>query len=522
MRVLFYNWVDVDDPAGRGGGVRIYQRTVMEEIARRPGVDAWFLSAGLAHSLRPGPPRWEELRHGRAPARRFRLVDGRPLAPSHHSFGDPAQIDHPETVAAFADFVETHGPFDAIQFDTLEGLPARVLALAERWPRTRFVVVLHNHYPVCPQVNLWHRERAHCADFEGGGACTRCLPFRPDPDRMRRVHAAHHALEGLGCGPGTAVYDDAVRPSVRAASRVFRAVASRARAGAAARPEARAEAPLAAPRPVGAPALFAARRAEMVRLINAHADRVIAVSERTAEIAAQHGIARERLAVRPIGTDQAERWHATAPPARLPRADGTLGVAFLGYARPDKGFPFLLDALEGMAPVVLRRLRLTLAAALRDRASRRRLDALAPRLASFRHFDGYARGDLDRVLAGVDLGLVPGLWEDPLPQVALEMHARRIPLLTSDRGGARELGRCPALVFPAGDAAAFAARLAGLLEPGLDLAAYWAGARPPVSPADHVDALLRIHAGETDGDDAPAPDRAAPSTGFLAAPGSGC
>ena len=46
-------------------------------------------------------------------------------------------------------------------------------------------------------------------------------------------------------------------------------------------------------------------------------------------------------------------------------------------------------------------------------------------------------------------GVVPVLWHDNLPQVAIEMHARHIPLLTSDMGGAQELGNCPEMVFAA-------------------------------------------------------------------------
>ena len=485
MRLLYYNWVDPYDAEGRGGGVSLYQRTLLETIAGQAGVEATFLSAGLAHGVRAGAPRWERVRSGAGPGRvrRFRMVDSRPLSPSHHSFGTPEQVTHPPTEEAFARFVEEEGPFDVLHFNNLEGLPAGVLAQCRRWAATRVVVSLHNFYPFCPQVNLWRQERAHCADYEGGAACRDCLPFRPEPAQVRRGHAAVRVLEGVGLAPGSAGYVHVAGPALRGAARAVRRVATRRRTGP----------PAGAAPAVGSAEDFAARRKAFVDALNAHADRVLAVSERTAEIARDFGVAPGLLEVVRIGTDQSGHWQTRPAPRGLPRADGTLGLGYLGYMRRDKGFYFLLDALERMAPEILARLRLTIAAQARDAGSRARLSALAPRLAGFRHVDGYARDALDDILAEVDLGLVPVLWEDTAPQVALEMHARRIPLLTSDRGGARELGAFPGLVVPAGDAAALEAKLREILDAGLDLGPYWAGALPPTSPEAHVGALLDLY-----------------------------
>ena len=61
---------------------------------------------------------------------------------------------------------------------------------------------------------------------------------------------------------------------------------------------------------------------------------------------------------------------------------------------------------------------------------------------------------IDAIISQMDVGLVPVMWEDNLPQVAIEMHARHVPLLTSDLGGAQELANFPEMVFKAGDVAA--------------------------------------------------------------------
>jgi glycosyltransferase involved in cell wall biosynthesis len=483
MRVLYYNWADYLDPEGRGGGVTLYQRNLIEGLADRPDIQADFLSAGIAHDLRGRAPRWE-LAPGKPP--RYEIVNSGLPAPSHHAFAHPAEIEHAETEAVFEDFVARNGPYDILHFQNLEGLPARVLAQKQRWPKTRVILTLHNYYPFCPQVNLWRRESTHCTDFQNGRACVECLPRRIDPRLPRAMNAAAYRLRSIGIRPGTALFAALYRPGIWAARRAVR-LARMLRGGSSAE---RADAEAAS----DAAARFARRRKDMVGLINAHCDRVLCVSHRVTELAASYGIDRRLIRTVYIGTDEAKKFVQTSPRPAFLKPDGTLTLAFLGYMRRDKGFYFLLDAIEALPDAMARRLRLVIAARRGDTAVTARLDALRQRLASLQHYDGYKRSALDSLLADVDLGVVPVLWEDNLPQVAIEMHARHIPLLTSDRGGARELGNCPALVFRAGDTVDFAERLGAVLDGRVTPAQYWATAMPPVGMADHLAELMQIYA----------------------------
>ena len=141
------------------------------------------------------------------------------------------------------------------------------------------------------------------------------------------------------------------------------------------------------------------------------------------------------------------------------------------------------------------RLRLEVAARRGDRATMDRLSDLAPKLAALTHADGYSHDDLDRLLAEVDVGLVPVLWHDNLPQVAIEMHARHIPLLCAGMGGAPELGNCPEMVFAPGDIAAFHDRIRALLAGEVDMDAYWQGAMAPVDMESHLAELMAHYRG---------------------------
>lgn len=511
LRILYYNWVDYLDPEKRGGGVTIYQRNLMRSFAAEKDVDVWFLSAGISYDLFSTQPRWERVKHGAREnrKRRFEIVNSGTLSPSHHSFGQADQLDHPETVAAFVDFVERHGPFDAIHFNNLEGLPATVLAVKTRWPQTRIILSLHNYYPICPQVNLWYKEEKTCADFDKGRNCVDCLPFRHDARIVRLANAVAFNLKKNGIHPGTRLFDRVFAPGMRVAGRLVRGwgrLRRQRKQRAADRAVATVPAPSVALMSVGTPGgplrplraahdAFAKRRRDMVALINAHCDLVLCVSERVAEIAAHHGIDPAILRTSYIGTAEARKFTETKPRPSILRPDGTLGLGYLGYMRRDKGFYFLLEALEKMPDDMAARLHLVVAARASDQGAVDRLSALSDRYASISFADGYTHDTLDGILAQVDVGVIPVLWEDNLPQVAIEMHARHIPLLTADLGGARELARNPAMVFRADDRKDFQRRIEALLAGKVTVEDYWAGpVQAPVSMAAHLAELRGFYA----------------------------
>jgi glycosyltransferase involved in cell wall biosynthesis len=499
LRILFYNWVDYLDDERRGGGVSVYQRNLMNAFAESTDIDARFLSAGLSYDLVRSAPRWQPIRHGDDAHRdrRFEIVNSGTFAPGHDSFGLSSQLDHPPTMAAFVAFLRATGPYDIVHFNNLEGLPASVLELPLHVPGTRVILSLHNYYPICPQVNLWNRETTLCTDFDDGRACPGCVPPPLNAGILRLAHGTAYHLKRAGIRPGTPEFATAFGLIFKAGRKTIalsRRLQNRAiRIGRRLRRFVATDkhAPVADGQNAGQ--AFADRRRRMIELINTHCDRVLCVSDRVAEVAANYGIAGDRLQTAYIGTAHAAKFAETTPRQRFLKHDGTLCLGYLGYMRRDKGFFFLLDALEALPDPIARRLRLLVAARRGDDATMARLDALAGRLASMTHIDGYSHDTLDGILAEVDLGVIPVLWEDNLPQVAIEMHARHIPLLCSDLGGAKELGNCPALVFPAGNRTEFANRLESVMAGRVLPAAYWASAMAPVSMQQHLAALREIY-----------------------------
>lgn len=490
LRILYYNWVDYLDVEKRGGGVTLYQRNIIEGMQGDAHIDITFLSSGLSYDLPARTPRWEKLRHGvkTKSVQRYELVNSGVLAPAHHSFGDPAQVSSPATQDVFFDFVDRTGPYDVIHFNNLEGLPADVLEIKQRHPDTRVILSLHNYYPLCPQVNLWVQERETCEDFRGGARCITCLPHQNDPRMLRVANGLSYRLRCAGLQPGTWAYDVAFRGVMGVGSRGLRALRKlRGQGGD------MLKMPLLEPKPVAEHAAgFAARRAAMTALINANCDRVLCVSEAVAGLAQRYGIDPALTLTSYIGTVAAQMYGQTTRAPDIPEKQ-TLTLGYLGYMRRDKGFFFLLDALEALPAEVAAGVHLMVAARAGDGVTMARLARLKAHLAGVTHHDGYTHDQLDGLLADVDVGVVPVLWHDNLPQVAIEMHARHIPLLTSDMGGAAELGNCAQMTFRAGDVADFTQRVAMLLGGGIDMQAYWRGAMVPLTMTQHRHELLGIY-----------------------------
>lgn len=509
MRILYYNWVDYLDPERRGGGVTVYQQNLVNAMADQDDVDVWFLSSGISFDLLGTKPRWEKIRHGprREGDNRYEIVNSGVLSPSHFSFGNPAQIRHPETAAVFFDFLETHGPFDVIHFNNLEGVPAEVLELKSRWPDTRILLSLHNYYPFCPQVNLWWQEQAHCADFRNGDACRGCLVQKPDERSVRLAGAVAYNLKKMGWGPGTQAFDRGFSTCVRCARRIVKYYGKYRRSRLPSDdtvPEVQyaEKVKLIQFNPTGQVPLnnmpaaeFSERRQRFLDLINQNCDNVLGVSQRVTDIAGSFGVKSEILQTLYIGTQQYGKFIETEPGSSLVGKDNLLTLGYLGYMRKDKGYFFLMEALQALPDDLAQRIRLVVAAPWVAGEATEHLRELSGHLRDVIYVDGYKHDQLDTLLEPVTLGVVPVMWEDNLPQVAIEMHVRHIPLLTSDRGGAQELGNFAGLVFRAGNVASFTDRIRAALEARINLDAYWEQARIPVNMEQHVAALLDIYRG---------------------------
>jgi glycosyltransferase involved in cell wall biosynthesis len=166
-------------------------------------------------------------------------------------------------------------------------------------------------------------------------------------------------------------------------------------------------------------------------------------------------------------------------------------LTYLGYARHDKGFFFLLDAVEKLPKNLADRITLQLAVRINgDKKMKSIILQKCRQLQGMKLFDGYTHAELREILAGTSLGIVPVLWEDNLPQVALEMHCYGVPLLCSNLGGAAELANNPDFVFEASSIENFTQKLDRILNNGTTHEQYWKNARRPMGLEEHANRLI--------------------------------
>lgn len=496
MRILYCNWVPSRFFASQGGGVSIYQENLIREALAR-GHQVTYLTSGTEFSA---VERSVHVREARDKIddrlREFEIVNSPVLAPSFFAFDALAEyFDDTAVAAVLGDFVRREGPFDVVHFNNLEGIPLTCLRLKE-WTRgVRIVYSLHNYFLFCPQVNLWYRDRERCDDYHDGARCVACNVFPVSAHHIRLSSKVDDSLRRWGVTPTSWFGRRAKRALERAIgaagggrNAVRRLRSRRAMAG---------PAPMApaAPSPVfeNGPAraeLYRRRRASAVECVNRHVDVVHAVSERARAIAIGFGVDSGKVVTSHIGTRHAERFDRSRV---VQRHDGVLRLGYLGYLRPDKGFYFLLDGLERMPDELARRIGLTIAGPTQDPGAVERLRAIAYRFRDVRVYDGYAHGSLPAILEGVHLGVVPVLWEDNLPQVAVEFVCHGVPVLTSDLGGAREIAGKAAFVFRAGSTAEFYDRVRAFVDHPSRLADFWDGPLNLRSVPEHFDELLALY-----------------------------
>lgn len=228
-------------------------------------------------------------------------------------------------------------------------------------------------------------------------------------------------------------------------------------------------------------------RKMMVEAVNAFFDLVIGVSRRTCDIALREGISLDLIRLGYIGTKAAE--DQNTPKFIEKKAD--LSIIYMGYQRRDKGYMFFAEAMDKLPERVSKRIRLTIAAKRAPNAPEVIIDR--KKFADFIYMDGYRRNEIKRLLATQDLGIIPSLWEDALPQVAIEMAANGVPVLCSDLGGASELSDDHRFIFRAGDIEDFIFHITELVENPRLLNGYWNGFHALTTMERHISELYDIY-----------------------------
>ncbi len=311
------------------------------------------------------------------------------------------------------------------------------------------VVNLMDFWFLCPNYLLWRRDGGLCdGPPEGGAGCVPCI----DPGLDARMAAAplQRGLRALGAQPTPAGNQG---PSI----------ARRAHA-------------------------LLGRKERLLALL-ARADRIVAPSRFIASLHERHGIPAAQIVHLPYGLDP-ERF-ADMPPRKPVPGRPHVDVGFIGSISRHKGVNVLLDALR-RAPHGDLRVHIYGHRESQPGYSEALIDGITdPRVV---YHGPFAPRELGRVLASLDLLVVPSLWYENTPFAILEALHAGVPVIASDLGGISEVVRDGenGRLFPAGDAEALGTLLARIAaDPERELA--FTLNDPPHIDAN-VDALLALYA----------------------------
>lgn len=477
MKILFYNWVPFDDKHHRGGGVTVYLYDLISKLSEDSQFECTFLSSGLEYTFE-GKLRIEKTQNCFAErVTSFQVINSPVHAPACMQFSDlQTYLDDSTLLELLDTFWAEQGGFDIVHFHNLEGLSLPVLRLKERHPDAKFYFSLHNYFLFCPQVNLWTNTEKNCFCDPLFPLCSQCL-VTTSTKIEKLIASTKSLLSNTSDLSKTKGYF--FLKKVANFLRKMSVQKHQDQQGVVEQADEISN-------------IYSEYRKRNVCYANRYFDQIFAVSHKTAEIAQSYGVQADKLCVDYIGTIAASKRN---PPKK--HVGEFLCVGFLGYARKDKGFELLLEALSLISPKAASKMDILLAAKCETQAQyeeyAKHLETLLQNFHSYHFTNGYTKSEQSILLKEIDLGVIPSLWEDNLPQVAIEYIASGIPIVASDAGGTKELCTNPDFVYSSKDAAELSRKLEEYALCPEKLSDFWHEIPKLMSMDDHVQNLQQYY-----------------------------
>lgn len=453
MKVLFYNWDHID--GSEGGGVSVYLRNLLSYLLKNTNYKILYLNSGLTYTNDKKIRLIEITNSIDKRIKTYEILNSPVLAPVKQSIRNiQMYLEDQSMVGIIYDFIRDQ-KVDVIHFNNLEGLPLSILALKKNFPNTKFIYSVHNYFPICSRTNLWQGElkkEGHNCNKENYLECAQCYS---QTNYNATVFQRRHTMI-----PGLRIIAQKVSAFV---------------------PDS------------GDPLLYQRFEQETIRSINNYFDAILAVSWRVKEILISRGINIDKIFTSYIGTAVAE--HQLGKCSTNARSTDIFNIIYMGYMRREKGFYFMLDALENMESLLAKGIAVRFVARYSSNNSDEieRIGRLKQKFASVELINGYTKDNQRELLKGMHLGIVPVLWEDNLPQVAIEQVAYGVPILVSDLGGAKEICRNINFIFKSGNVVDFISKLRKILENKRLLDDFWSRSMDLVTMQQHVDELVQYY-----------------------------
>lgn len=473
-KILLYNWVQFDNEEKNGGGVTVYCNNIVESFCKQEGYQVYFLSSGRAYDLKKTSLRIEETpnKFSGYGVKSYEVVNSPIMAPGYIQFHNVDACTSDESLYELVKkFIGENGGFDVFHLNNLEGLSGGVFKVKDDFPNMKIIFSMHNYYPFCPQVHLWYDDSENCLNYKCGSKCMDCMKWL-DRDYEREMLGFEYDYKKENITQAKAGYIKK-RKIKRKIKKLLNGKPLH---------------PKIAHRLVR-PQEFSNFRKKNVEMLNKYADCVLAVSNRVRELCIRFGVDEDKVFTSYIGTKFAEDQKL---PHKLKNKD-VYNIIYMGYARRDKGFFFLLKCLMCLDEEYARRIQVTFATKINDPRIANEFESLRKKGIKVIHLDGYNHSQLESILKDQDLGIVPVLWEDNFPQVAIELAAFGVPVLASDLGGANELSKSEYFIFENENVVSFIEKLKKIIENPKLTTDYWEKYKGLPTMDEHIEELKNYY-----------------------------
>ncbi len=473
-KILLYNWIKFDEKENKGGGVTVYIRNLIEAMIQTEEWEIYFISSGRAYNRKRKEIYIEEtINCFEKNCKTYQIVNSPVLSPAYLSFPNTEDYLYERKLKDIVrEFIDKIEGLDIIHFQNLEGLSLSVLELKSEFPQIRFIYTLHNYFLFCPQVMLWKNDRENCLERQCGSICINCMPKDVWKEKVIQNQQINYDREHNGwVDPNYLKEQKVMEETYKNYFNTTQGKVDRKREELLAR-------------------IFEAFRRKNIEYINQYIDKILAVSNRVYEIAASFGVEVSKMKVDYIGTEIAKYQLKNCA---YPFSGGIFHICYLGYMRRMKGFYFFLEALERMPESLSAGISVSIAVNITESSIMDRINRLKQKFADIIIYKGYRREELPRILKNIQLGILPVLWEDNLPQTAIEMKANGVAVLSSDLGGAKELTSAKEFVFKAGNIEDFTEKLSFIINNPNILQEYWKNSKPLVTMKEHIDSLVKCY-----------------------------
>ena len=460
-KILIYNWLPFDNPWNWGGGVTVYCKNIISEFTKtRPDIQIYFLSSGFAYSADT-----TSIYYRRIPnvfgdqVKQYEIVNSPIPAEQRYLYVNPTvALYNDKLKVVFSDFIKKHGPFQAIHFNNIEGISLDVLDLKHDFKDCRFIYSLHNYVPLCVNGSYYMRHK-HCVCSPNHTAKDCMMCTRADIRSNIASTTYGRGLFGLEkekCIPEKEWIDalDLKRLDENVSEKHILDFSKTA-----------------------------------INKINENCDMILAVSKKVYKIAAENGLDERKMIVSYIGTKVAIQQLRSSNSKHM---SNNLKIVFLGndLFYEEKGYPFLIEALKQMEESYASKIDLVLTVRNKDYSL---LTESLSNYHSLKIINGYTHSDLPNIFEGCDLSLVPVVWEDNLPQIAIESVAYGVPVLSSSAGGASELCEDDQFSFKAGDVEDFLNHIKFFVDNPQYIDKYWDKHSGLVTLRQHLSELIQIY-----------------------------